>query len=381
MNISKGAICFFLVILLFGGVSALGISPSSKEYNFRPGLTQSITFEVKRGTNMDLKLEVGGDLAEYIILDKYVLGPGDNFFTATISLPRELDDPGRHKSFVRISEKVDEELAQSFISATVSLKAIIDVYVPYPGQYLEINLSSHDVNVGQPVEFRLDVNSRGENGVLMSPVVHIYDSQSFEVGSLAFTSREIGGQKTLSLKKTFDTIGLNPGNYRAEAVIEYGAIAKASSLFRIGSLNINLVNYSNLFYIDRLVPFDLIVESSWNDNIEGAYAEIVFFNDTWKGELFKTSPTSLTPWERKKIQGFFDSSQFVEGVYSANITLTYFGGGNGASNSQIANVFFQKRPVNTLWYYLGGAGILLLAILICLKYFVFRRKYGKKKRK
>ena len=175
-----------IFLIFISNIFALGISPASREVNFQPGLESTIHYKVKRATNMDLEISVFGDLAEYITLSKdKLMGTEDSFF-AILKLPDYLEVPGRHKTYVRVKEVLDEELGGDFIATTISLKSIINVYVPYPGQYLEIDLTSKNANVGEPIDFGLKVIGRGTEAVDITPKIDIYDSSGTKKETLYF---------------------------------------------------------------------------------------------------------------------------------------------------------------------------------------------------
>lgn len=358
-------------------VSSLGVGPAKKEFNFKPGFEIEIEYKVSPGSNKNLVISAEGDLADYITFNKQRLPSTGGVFTATLKLPDFLETPGRHRSFIKVLEEVDPELV-GFIGTSIAIKPVIDIYVPYPGQYLETSLSSEDVNIGEPVEFGLEVVSRGKEDVTAIPRIEIYNSEGSKVEDLFFSERTFPSQETISLKKFLDTFKFNPGNYKAVSFVDYGGLAKSETDFRVGALTIEILNYSTDIPLNKLQKFEIEIQSGWNDNIDGAYAEVVFLNDTGVLESFKTTTTSLIPWERKIIEGYLNTEQFSEGTYDANITVFYFGKNKGASSNKLVQVNFFKLKGLVVWYIVGGIGILIIIILLIIK---FLRKNGKKKRK
>ncbi|MBU2562495.1 MAG: hypothetical protein KKF68_02435, partial [Nanoarchaeota archaeon] len=161
-------------------------------------------------------------------------------------------------------------------------------------------------------------------------------------------------------------------------IINYGKIAEAKSIFRIGYLFIDITNSTKKIIIDEIQKFDIDIESSWNNNIDGAYADVVIFNNSEKLINFKTSSTSLNPWERKTITGFFDTSNFSEGFYEANITLYYYGRDVGKTTEKTVKIEFVKKSSRILLItVIIGVIILLGFIGIIIKRYFLRN--GKKK--
>lgn len=379
---NKKGVVILLLVLCIGNVFALGVSPGKKTFNFDGAyLEETIDYGVRVDTDKPIVVRVEGDLAEYITLSRTEL-VDERFFSATLRLPANFSTPGQNRAFVVVSEQVDPERAD-FISTTVTIKSIIDVYVPYPGRYLELEIEGVDVNVGEPIEFLLDVVSRGDEGVSITPEIQIY-SETGKVETLYLTSRIIASQEEMKLKKTLDTAGYNPGNYKAVAAIDYGVLAEAETDFRIGNLSIAILNYTRDLEVGGLVPFKVIIQSGWNDIIDGAYADVTILNNSLEVASFKTTTTSLSPWEEKEIVGYFDATNFSEGNYSAQIDVYYFGRSAGSSTSTTVDIVFIAQSILSYWYYVLIGGIILFVVsgiarLILIK--LYKKKHGKKKRK
>ena len=380
-RVIKFIFAFVIFIFLINICSALSVGPAKVEYNFEPGLETLVTYFVSH-TNPDTEfgLYVAGDLAEFVTLDKDKLVGGGSF-TVMIDLPLFIEKPGKHRILIGVKERIseeEEEVATTMIRTSVIIQAVIDIHVPYPGKYLEILLSSPNVNLGEPVDFKLEILSQGEEDVNVSPKIDILsDDETIE--TLYFFNREIKSQERIELKKTLDTRGYNPGVYRALAIVDYGRLAKSESRFNIGELIIHLVNYTKQVEIGGINSFDIEIESGWNNKIDGAYAEVFISNSSVDLFSFKTSSTSLEPWEKKTITGFFDTSNFTKGFYDANITFIYYGKDVGKSSSELVKIEFVKRENNFQMILLISVGVILLLVVLWIiikKYFPRRRGYS-----
>ncbi len=368
---------FTVMILLVEVSSALGITPGKIEFNFRSDLEQTIGYSVfGADSETEFELYIEGDLAEYAKLDKETLIGGGGF-SVILKLPGYIEKPGKHRILVGAREKIDKETIGTAIGTSIDIRGVIDIHVPYPGKYLELALSSHNVNIGEPVEFELFIASKGIEGVNITPKIEIASEEKI-IETLYFTNRFLESQEEIKLKKTLDTTNYNAGNYNATVIVDYGRIAKAESKFRIGDLVINIVNYTRQITIGGLQKFNIEIESGWNDEIDGAYAEVFILNATTDLLSFKTSSTSLTPWEKKNITGFFDTTDFTKGFYDANITIKYYGKEIGKISSKLVKIEFIENPRRLLTWFIIGGIILLLGVVVFLmkKYFL---KHGKKK--
>lgn len=373
-------IIFTIVIILINTVSALGISPGKIEFNFQPGLEQTISYRVfGTGSETELRLYIEGDLAQYVKLDKEKLIGGGGFIVI-LKLPEYIEKPGKHRILIGAREIIDEELVETMIGTSINIRGVIEINVPYPGKYIEITLKSHNVNVGEPVRFELEINNKGKETVIFSPKIEI-SSQEKLIETLYLKERVLKSQETIKLYKVLDTTDYNPGTYTALAVVDYGKVAKAESSFKIGELFINITNTTKQIIIGGIQRFDIEIESGWNDKIEGVYAEVSILNTSDTMISFKTSPTSLTPWEKKTITGFFDTANFKKGFYDVNITLIYYGKDVGKSSSELVKIEFIKKTNKILiWYIIGGI-ILLGGIVLLIKKYLLKNVKKKIKKK
>ena len=372
---------FFLIVVimlfLMNTISSLGIRPAKIEINFQPGFERSFTYTVlTQNPKMEFELYTKGDLSEYVKLDKKKI-TGAGTFNAVLKLPDYIEKPGKHRILVGVKELFDEELVGTGIGTSVAIQSVIDVYVPYPGEYLEVSLKSHNVNIGEPVDFELGIISRGKEDVNVTPRIEI-NSDNRLVKTLYFKNRKIKSQEKIKLHKELDTTDYNPGKYNAVAVVDYGKIAKAESKFNIGDLVIYMINHTNQMIIGGIQKFRIEIESGWNNNIGGIHASVSVMNGSTFLINFETSSTSLTPWGRKNITGFFDTSNFTKGFYDANITFFYYGGDVGKSSSESVKIEFIDKPKQFRMLIIAGVmGILVLIVIVV---FFWKKYFRKKKR-
>lgn len=369
----KEVLTRILFLLFFAGflincISALAVGPALVQMNFEPGMEKSITYHVFGSSANELEIYSRGDLAKYVTFDKKTIKSGDTF-TATIKLPDKIETPGINSFYIGVVEKFDPELVRGNIGTLVAIEVLITIDVPYPGRYIEAHLTGYDVNINEPINFQLDLKSRGTEDLTIWPTIGIFSSDGQQKETLTLKERTIKSQEELSLAKILNTTGYNPGTYRAVAVVDYGNIAKDETSFRIGDLNIDILGYTSKLAIGKLQKFKLDVQSGWNNVIDGVYGEVVILNNSRELDRFKTTTTSLIPWENKTIEGYFDTSNYSVGFYDANITLFYFGGERGSTTSKMVKIEFIKTRSLLVWYIVGGVGLVIIIILLLLKHF------------
>src|SRR3989338_11277269 len=240
-NIKKRGLIFLvlcavlMVFLILPTLSqaALGVSPGKIEINFEPNLEASYTFQaIGDDPSVELEIFTRGELGKYVTFDKKSLA-GGGVFTAALKLPEKIDKPGVHEIMIVVREKVDEATG---IGTAVAIQAPIYIHVPYPGKYAEIALSSHNVNVGEPVNLYLTIISRGKEDINVKPEIEIF-SENESVEKFSLEQGLVKSQESVTLRKILNTSNYRPGSYTALAVVDYEAgMVKTTAEFKIGSL-------------------------------------------------------------------------------------------------------------------------------------------------
>jgi len=372
----KKLVVILLFLILIQNLSALRVIPAKTEINFKSNLEKDFIYTVNHlNPNTHFDLYAKGDLVQYVTLDKESLTGGGSFI-AHLKLPEEIEIPGKHIIYIGIREKVDEELLEAPVGTAVAIQSVIIINVPYPGKYVETQFSANDANIGEPVIFKLFIQSRGDEDVTVSPRIDVFSDKGDMINSISFNDRNLGKDEKLELQKTLNTANFNSGTYYAIASVNYGdKISEKNVSFRIGELSLKILNTSKLIKVGGIRKFTVQVESSWNNKIEGAYAKIVIYNKSGELANFKTVPIELEAWEKKDIIGFFDASDFEPGNYSDIVTLFYFGGSAGKSSVKFDSVRFIKERIINPYMILS----LVLGILLIINVFLLIKNERKKK--
>ena len=135
-----------IFLLLNQVVLALGLSPAKKVINFAPNKEETINFNLINNENKDLKVfvEVIGELAEYIKIPNNIVTINKNEksrgLDLEIILPENFERPGLIESIIRVRQISDAEQGLTQISTMPSLKAKLQLRVPYPSKYIESRL-------------------------------------------------------------------------------------------------------------------------------------------------------------------------------------------------------------------------------------------------
>jgi hypothetical protein len=364
-----------LAILAYSGMAnaALGISPAVTRMNFAAGEERILTYTIY-SDNPDQKIDLyaEGDLSQYVSFSRNEMTGGGSAIV-TISFPKQMPIPGKHRLLIGAREIVGES---RFIGTSINIRAVISIYVPYPGKYIESELIIPDGNVGEMIPADLKVTNRGRETLVVSPEIHFFDAAGNPVNKMTFNPKEMVSGEEKEFIEGWNTTNYKPGKYSAEAIISYsGEIARINKTIKIGSLLVRVDNFTTSVYKDVINQFLIGVTSEWNDNVAEIYAEINISNSTFSTS-FRTPSVDLLAWESKTIVGFFDASQLKEGSYQSKIALVY--NEQKTFTSGTLEVFEKNSILNTILY--AGIGVLAVAIWI-VAFLIARRMFKSRKRR
>ena len=309
---------FVFVLIFFAGFTsaALGITPAKQEVDFLPGKVYEFTFTIiSDSSDKIIDLYLDGDLSAYGSLSTTQI-VGSESFLVTITLPDEMS-PGPHNIFVRGIEAVSEN---DFIGTRIDIGAPIRIFAPYPGRYADMQLSIANGNVDEQIPIELLVSNKGQENLYLEPYIDFY-SNGKKIDTLSYKPAEVLASEERYFRKYLSTAGYKPGDYVGIATIDYGEISTINQSFRIGSLNVNVTNFTQRLQRGGIQRFHLSVESLWNHDILGLYADVNLSKDS-EIVSFRTPVIDLTAWSTGQLEGFVDTSS-LEGVYDIDISVYY----------------------------------------------------------
>ena len=295
---------FVVLIFMCSGVFAVsGVSPASYEVDFEPGYSGEFVFNfvIEKGAE-DLYAE--GDLAEYVSFDKRSVS-GREEVVVSLNLPSEIDSPG--VNYIKI-------IAGNAMGG-------IKVRVPYPERYVEVGLNAPNANVGEVVLFELELSGKGNESVIVSPRIEIYrDGEGIDV--IGVEDVEVFPGDEVSVNVSIDTSDYLAGDYIAVGFLDYDDVSvSVDNPFRLGEFSVELVDYSKSFRENKIDRFEILVESLWDDDMRGVYAEVNVLG--FDSASFVSSSEDLDAWGRQVLVGFLDSSEIEGNSFEAEIILHY----------------------------------------------------------
>ena len=311
-----------LSLILIKPTYAVGIYfPNDAEIDFKPGLEKTFNFAVTP-SNMDVRLSVSGYLSEYVSLSKTFIRSNstDRIFRVIIKLPEKIDKPGHHKVWIAAEEIIDESKIGGNIGTSCNAMVYILIHVLNPGKYVEMWLSAPDVNLNEPVNFAVRVKSFGEEDInSIKAAIDVYSPDNEKLATVYTDEKLLKSNTEETLHAQLSTAGYKAGTYRAVATLNYdGKTKEDKKNFRVGELNIKIINYTKEFEKDKINKFDIEIESDWGNNIKEVYGEIKINNS-----IIRTPNINLDPWEKKIITAYWNTNNVETGFYDAEMTIYY----------------------------------------------------------
>ncbi len=381
----KFVITVLLFLLLNQIVLALGLSPAKKVINFAPNKEETVTFNLINNENKDLKVfvEVTGELAEYIrVQDDTVTINKDEkskSLVLEINLPENFERPGLFESVVRASQVSDVGEGATQISIVPSLKAKLQLRVPYPSKYIESRLIlDKDDKKARFVMPIFNYGSEDLNDV--KAFLKIFDNQNNIIKELETerTSINSGSQAKLSAGWDAETIG----SYYVLADIDYdGEKLELKESFDIMApfVNITKIMVDN-FGLGDIAKFDIYLKSDWNDIIN-AYADASIFRGDKIYLSSKTEPIDLFAGKESIVNIYWETESIAEGDYNLSLTIKY---GLGESHHIVKLVVNEDSIITSLTperIIAGKDMIIFLILVIVILVITFGLIYFKKRKR
>jgi len=342
---------------------AIGIGLYTEEIDFTPNLNANFMGLISNnvGTDIIVELRTKGDLTEYVTFGQEIMEiPAGQVatFTFNIKLPETIK-PG--VNLLHIGAEDITPSTQGGISAKTAAFMPLKIRAPYPGKYIEASFSTSDIEEHQVAPFSINLISRGNQTIkTISGIIEIFDQEN-KIATLTLDPIiEVKPGESRAIQAEWDSKGHKIGEYKAKATIDYDdQQLKLDAGFRIGTLLVQIVNYTKEFYKDEINKFDVEIQSSWNIAISNIYGEV----EVGK-EKIKTLETNLAPWGKTKITAHLDTHDLDLGEHTANIKVYY--ADKIAQETAKITILPKREKVIELPSKIPSTTILLIAIIILL---------------
>jgi len=327
------ALLILTALLVSTSVLAIGITPSKRIVQFKPGekLTYGIDVVNNGQEELDVTVYARGELKDQVKLSTQKLSMGaddkSKHVNVEFTMPDKIDVAGPHEvDIVAVGSTPAPEGVSSAIKADLAVISKLLVEVPYPDKYAEARIHVLDTETGRPVQVNIPVFNKGS--VPLSEVyakIEVYDKDGEKIDSFQTDKRAIAaGENTKFVapaSKEYFT-----GNYRAVAHVHYDdQQIEVSTGFTVGDLAIDITNLVvDEFSLGDVARFDILLHNTWSQEMKNVYAEMeVVGEDNTVYTDFKTVAIDIPARGVGALEGYWHTQGIEPGMYTASITLHY----------------------------------------------------------
>ncbi|MBU0471052.1 MAG: hypothetical protein KKF65_00380 [Nanoarchaeota archaeon] len=309
------------MIILSNSVLSIGLSSSPLKENpilFEPYLTFSKSYTISK-YKYEAEPYIEGDLAEYVSITNHVDHGTSQTFTAVISLPEKIEPAGLHHIYIGAREIAPSTGGISTLTRTRKDIGIMVLYDEKKARFSGLNVPNINENEICTGSFVAESLSKQKMyGIKATVKLFDYDHKIAKTFNVEEFNLESAERKTVKFE--FDTTDLEPGQYNVEAEIFWESETdKLANKFNIGTLFVEITNYTNNFTAGQINKITIDVESKWKGKINDVFAQL-FIDDE---EQTATQSYTLDSFEKKKIVGYLDLTYTKSGDHNLKITLNF----------------------------------------------------------
>lgn len=333
-NRTAGAMAlFFLALLMLSStVAAIGVAPSKRIFDYKPGETVKYGLDIVNNAHENLEVIVyaRGIMSENAKLSQQMLTLSSTDESKRIdiefTMPEKLETAGQHEiDIVAVGTTPTDPAQGSVVKADLAVVSKLVIDVPYPDVYVEANLHILDTQEGQPVMINIPVFNKGSRDVAsLKAAVEIIDSKGAKVAQAETETARLGKGKNTKLITKTDP--LPSGEYKAVAKVFFdGRETGAATGFNVGELNLQIRSLVvDSFSLGSVAKFDILLYNSWTTELKNVYAEMqITGQDNKVYSDFKTVAVDVAPKGVGRLEGYWYTEGVAPGVYNAKVTLHY----------------------------------------------------------
>jgi methionine-rich copper-binding protein CopC len=330
-----GFIIFIVVAMLLmpAAVSALGITPAKRIFDFKPGKTVTYAMDIVNNGHEDLEVIIypRGEFTENIRLEHQMItlskDEGSKRVNMAFIMPDNIEKAGPHTmEVVAVGSAPSPENEGSIVKADVAVISKLVIEVPYPDKYAEARVYVLDTEVGKPAKISIPIFNKGSVTINEAYVkVEVYSSDGTKIEEIETEKvmLKAGANTKLSVQTTE---GLAKGEYKAVATIYYDEKqVTTETMFSVGELTIDIKSLVvDKFTLGDVARFDILLYNEWSTELKGVYAEMqITDKDNNVYTDFKTVATDIPARQIGRLEGYWHTENVMPGIYYARITLYY----------------------------------------------------------
>jgi len=398
-------IVFISFLIFIPNVYSLGITPGKTTVNYEKGqeintggVIQILNNEHKNiEIVLMIKNEVDESIKVFLSENKINLLPSEESkdIKYKLNIPASFDgEPGAHSIDIVALEVPKAKEDGTFVGATVAVVSQLEIYVPYPGKYLDADLNVLDAEQNSTAVFVVPIINRGELGIGEArAIIDVYSNLNQKIDTIQTDYLPVNpGQRTeLSAKWN---VSVPSGDYLAKVSLFYdGETRNFEKAFSIGTKKLSIESILvNNFQLGEIAKLQILVENRWNKNLENVYANLLVYNK--RSDVMadiKSSTESVGALTKKELIAYWDTVGVAEGEYNGKLMVYY--DQKSADNNLVLKVSQDSLDIVGVGYAIRPSGgseginittillvLVILLLIVNLAWFVFfRRIMGSRK--
>ncbi|MCF7910489.1 hypothetical protein K9L16_02345 [Candidatus Pacearchaeota archaeon] len=330
---------FFILIMIFcvfyisENISALGITPGRTTIEFESGLQKQVEVKITNAEKkaVDVLIYTRGELSNLINLPfekiSFAQGESEKIFVFDFTLPSNQLEPGLHTAEIIVAEvPEDSEEEGAVIGASVAVATQLHVRVPYPGKYIEFDLSVVGSSSEGITSFIIPIINRGQQNINeISGKIEIYSLDNQKLDEISLSGLSIKAGERREITANWNT-NVTSGRYKARVILDYDGSQKTlEKEFNVGEakLSIDLITVKD-FKLGGIAKFNIIVSNKFGSEIKNVFVNMLIYGT--QGETLadiKTPNYDISGMTKKEMNAFWDTEGIKEGIYDGKLSLNY----------------------------------------------------------
>ncbi len=348
-----------LLLITIEPVSAFGISPAGYNEFFKSDTAYIYSFWIVNSDkqNFTVSISADGELSKYITLLNHSISltDADDFKKAffKISYPESLGEPGQHSAYLIFTQddktpEAERDSRQDNVRVIPVVKAMFNAFVPYPGLYLDSNMSIESLNPRQPVSLIFPLSNRGLIDIdSIYADIRVYDNGGAQIIDARTDEISLQSKKQVDLRKKFGD-ELKHGSYKCSAILYYdGNSVNFNRDFDYGSWMVSIQDIRvDDFKIGGFADFNITLSNNWNQDAVGTVADMIITSKTGYHYESVTSVETIPAHGSAQFSAYWDTSDAIAEDYF--ITLRIYYGQNVQQYSETFTV--EENRIITRYY-------------------------------
>ncbi|MFT4308521.1 MAG: hypothetical protein ACMXYM_04080 [Candidatus Woesearchaeota archaeon] len=286
-----------------------------------------------------------------------------------LTMPPNWDRPGTMTTYVVFTE-VPPPSRQGTAIGLTAVKCPMFVRVPYPGEYLEFDLRTADINEGAVAQASYFIASRGDDVVDDARLAITVEKNTTTYATYAERLSRIHPRAELRDTVDLGTQELDPGIYSVVGRLTYGTEEiVVERRLRVGELDVEIANYTRHFEPSEFTRINFTFRNLWNNPVDQVTLTYRITNEGQRFAQVRSETFSIPAFGTYTLRSIAETPGVVPGTSFIEYTLRF----DGNEKSGTLPIFYERTGTDLTLLLLVLSG-LLLTITAIVAVFLMRRK-------